>query len=515
MARLNVKGGRVVTAHTGSNVQTHEGAPAAYIDDFAALKRSVLSCFLWENEFYEDGQEIAGRIKALAEKCDPRAVAGLAVCARSVHNLRHVPLLLLEVLSRTGAGVPGLVSGAVQACIQRSDELSEFVALYMAGGRKPLSSGVKKGLAAAFQKFDEYQLAKYDREGAYRLRDVLFLCHAKPKDKAQQQLWSRLIEGELKVPDTWEVALSGGADKKETFTRLLEDGKLGYLALLRNLRNMEQAGVDSDVVMAAIKARKGAARVLPFRYVAAARAAPRYERALDGALLTCISEQPMLRGTTAVLVDVSGSMDTKLSGKSDLTRMDAAATLSSVLHCEDKIVATFSDRVVVVPPRYGMAGVDAVIKSQNHGGTYLGRAITELVGKYPKMDRLIVITDEQSHDPIPTFMKGDKLRRYLINVASARNGVGYGDDWVHIDGFSEGVIRFIGELEAGGIQSRDFPAIEPKPEQHVAAVERMLKPGPKAKPKAQAKSKAKSKAEKKAPARKAPAKKTVKAKRAR
>ena len=104
----------------------------------------------------------------------------------------------------------------------------------------PLSGQVKKGLAAAFPKFDEYQLAKYDRGGPIKLRDVLFLCHAKPRDAAQAGVWKKLIWGRLTTPDTWEVALSSGADKREAWERLLRENKLGALALLRNLRNMRR-----------------------------------------------------------------------------------------------------------------------------------------------------------------------------------------------------------------------------------------------------------------------------------
>ena len=92
--------------------------------------------------------------------------------------------------------------------IQRADELSEFVAIYWKDGHVPLSAQVKKGLAAAFPKFDEYQLAKYDRGGPIKLRDVLFLCHAKPRDQAQADVWKQLVSGSLTTPDTWEVALS-------------------------------------------------------------------------------------------------------------------------------------------------------------------------------------------------------------------------------------------------------------------------------------------------------------------
>lgn len=380
----------------------------------------------------------------------------LAVTARKVHNLRHAPLLLLKALCKTGAGKPGLVSGAIEQTITRADELSEFVAIYMGGERKPLSGQAKKGLAAAFQKFDEYALAKYDRAGQYRLRDVLFLSHAKPADEAQKALWERLIANELQVPDTWEVALSGGADKKETFERLLREGKLGYLALLRNLRNMEQANVDRGLIKEALLARKGAQHVLPFRYVAAARAAPQLEPVIDQALCAAIAELPALKGRTLVMVDVSRSMESQLSGKSDLTRLDAAAALAAIVNADEIAVASFSDGLVAVPPRRGMAGVDAVSNSQPHNGTRLFDAV-DAANKQIPHDRIIVITDEQAEGSRYGYFIQGTLRTmpapvcrqaYVINVASAQNGVGYRNGWTHIDGFSEGVLKYIHALEA-------------------------------------------------------------------
>lgn len=419
--------------------KTHEGAPAARMNPEQALRRSVLSCLLWEKEFYESGQTIADRIMDLSAQVKPEVLAGLAVEARSSFNLRHAPLLLLKALVKHGSGK--LVADAICNTIQRADELSEFLAIYWADGRKPLSNPMRKGLARAFLKFNEYQLAKYNRDGAVKLKDVLFLCHAKPDTPEREALWKRLIAGELVTPDTWEVALSGGADKKATFERLIREGQLGYLALLRNLRNMVQADCDLDLVRQALIARKGGAeRVLPFRFVAAARACPQLEPEIDTALCEGIATSPRLPGKTIVLVDVSGSMDAKLSGKSDLTRMDAAAALASIVHGDIRVF-TFSNGLAEVPPRRGMAGVDAVIRSQPHGGTYLGAALQHV--NTLAHDRLIVITDEQSHDQVPAPKAG---RAYLINVASNQNGVGYGR-WVHCDGFSENVLRWIVEYE--------------------------------------------------------------------
>jgi 60 kDa SS-A/Ro ribonucleoprotein len=423
------------------SARTHEGAPAVpRLPSEKRLRRSVLSCLLWEDEFYEDGQSIAARIVGAAEQVAPTVLAGIAIEAREVIHLRHVPLLLLEVLSRTGQG-DKLVADTVARVVQRADELAELVALHhKLGARKMIPAQMRKGLARAFAKFDAYALAKYDRDSAVKLRDVLRLVRPTPMDAEQSALWKGVKERTLQAPDTWEVALSSGADKKQTFERLLRDGKLGYLALLRNLRNMADAGVDELLVRQAILARKGAHRVLPFRYVAAARAAPQLEAPLDQALRAAIADLRPLPGKTIVLIDVSGSMDYRLSGKSDMKRIDAAAALGAIVPGDIRLF-TFSDGLVEVPPRRGMAGVDAIVRSQPHGGTYLGGALDKIYTL--AHDRLIVVTDEQSHDRVPQPVA---KRSYMINVGSYRNGVGYGR-WTHIDGFSEAVLRFIAETE--------------------------------------------------------------------
>lgn len=421
--------------------RTHEGAPAVKtLSNEQKLRRAVLSCLLWETEFYEDGEQIADRIVALASAVEPEIVAKLAIEARTEMNLRHAPLLLLTVLAKTGAKREKLVANTIAEVIQRADELAEFVALYWRDGKRPLSAQMKKGLARAFCKFDAYQLAKYDRPGPVRLRDVLFLVHAKPAAAAQAETWKKLAAKALESPDTWEVALSAGADKRDTFERLLKEKKLGYLALLRNLRNMDQAGVDEALVKRAIADRAGAKRVLPFRFVAAARAAPMFDREIDKALQKAIDEQAWLKGRTIVLVDVSGSMDHPVSRRSDLTRMDAAAALASVIN-GDVRVFSFSNEIVEVPARKGLAGIDAIVKSQPHSGTYLGKAVAHV--NAIKHDRLIVITDEQSHDAVPDPVS---RRATMINVASNKNGVGYGK-WTHLDGFSEQVLRYIAAIE--------------------------------------------------------------------
>lgn len=438
--RLNTLQNKVVT-------RTAEGAPASTISPLQALRRSVCSSFLWEDSFYENGLSISQRVIDLCKQVPASDIAALAVEARHEMQLRHMPLLLTSALAHKGA-TAGLVASTVEKVIGRADEMAELLMIHARINgttpdnlKKVLPAQLKKGIARAFPKFDAYSLAKYNRDGAVTLRDVMFLTHPKPADDAQKAVWEKLIAGTLEAPDTWEVSLSSGADKAATFTRLITEGKLGYLALLRNLRNMMDAGVDEALVREAILARKGAQRVLPFRFTAAARACPRLEAVIDEALSERILEMPAMSGRTFVLVDVSASMDDKLSKKSDLSRVDAAATLASIIHGDLRVV-TFSNDVREVPPRRGMAGVDAIIRSQPHRGSNMSAAVS-WINTQPH-DRLIVITDEQANRPVPNPVVA---KAYMINVANERHGVGYGP-WVHIDGFSENVLRFIHEHEA-------------------------------------------------------------------
>ena len=432
--------------------RTHEGAPARVITPEQALRRSVLSCMLWEGEFYEDGVQIAGRIQELVPQVGAERVAALAVEARERMKLRHAPLLLVREMARHSTH-RALVAETLERVIQRADELSEFVAIYWAGGRQPLSAQVKKGLAAAFGKFDEYALAKYDRAGAVRLRDVLFLSHARPVDEAQAALWKRLAENELATPDTWEVALSAtgrgeGDSKRAVWERLLTERKLGALALLRNLRNLRSANVSEELVLSALAELK-TDRVLPFRFLAAARNAPQWETALEAAMFRALEGRAgKLAGRTVLLVDVSGSMEAAISHRSEMRRTDAAYGLAILLGeiAEKVTIYTFSEKAVMTPSRRGMALRDALDRSQLHAGTYLGAALKQVEAEVREgWDRLIVITDEQSHDQIPA----PRGKGYVINVASNRNGVGYGA-WTHIDGWSEAVVEYIAELEAAG-----------------------------------------------------------------
>lgn len=433
-------------------IHTHEGARAKHINPEQLLRRSVMACMLWEDSFYEDGQSIAARIAETIKLVRPEAVAAIAIEAREKMKLRHVPLLIVREMARI-ATHRGLVADTLSRVIQRPDELAEFCAIWQkdeANKRplsKTLSAQAKKGLARAFVKFDAYSLAKYNRDGAIKLRDVLFLCHAKPKDAAQDATWKQLIDGTLPVPDTWEVSLSAvaGATPEEKNTgqhkiwmRLLAENKLGALALLRNLRNMGDAKVDDYAIRKALTEIK-TERVLPFRFIAAARHAPQFEPELEVGMMKCLEGRVKLTGKTVLLVDTSPSMAGKVSQKSELSRKDAAFGLAVLLRelCTSVEIVAFSQTTGFVPPRRGFALADAIAKAVPSNGTLIGNAVRAVSGRY---DRLVVITDEESQDAVCDPDAGK--RSYLINVANSKNGIGYGA-WTHIDGWSEACVDYI------------------------------------------------------------------------
>jgi len=419
---------------------THAGTAVRAIPAEKQLVRMTLANMLWENQFYVDGKASADVIADLVKQCDAKFVSNVAILARTQFKLRHVPLLLTRELARTSR----LAAHVLNAVIQRPDEMSEFLSIYWKEGKTPLSNQVKKGLATAFAKFNEYSLAKWDKNSAaVKMRDVMFLVHPKPASPEQAALFKRVASNELATPDTWETELSAGADKRATFTRLMAEKKLGALAFLRNLRNMVQSGV-SDTAIRGYAQTLDVSKVLPFRYIAAARIVPQFENMLEAMMLRSLESHEKLPGVTKLYVDVSGSMfGSKISGKSDLERFDAAAALAVLCReiCEHVEIYSFSDRAVRVAPRRGFALVEAIRESQSHNGTQLGSALNSTGSP---CDRVIVFTDEQSYDRPGKPMFGAK--GYIINVAAYQNGVNH-EDWLTVSGFSEAVIDYIQAVE--------------------------------------------------------------------
>ena len=444
-----------------ATIVTHEGAPAAKESAEKELTRTISCLLLFEDAFYETGKDIAARVEALCEKVSIEFICKLAVRARTALKLRHAPIfLMIHALKKKGSPEErNLVGQAISEVIQRADELAEILALYWKDGRKKVPRQLKAGIAKAFPKFSAYALAKYNRDGAVKLRDALFISHAKPKDQEQASAWKKLIDKTLEAPDTWEVQLSAGKDKKETFTRLITEKKLGYMALLRNLRNMEEAGVERDVVKAALIEGGKDSKALPFRFIAAAKYAPWAEEALGKGMVAATIDLPKMSGRTLLVVDVSGSMQGALSSKSEMNRVEAACGLSILMREQGDDVTVYATGgddgrgvhfTKQVPPRRAFALSDAIKTAMGElggGGIFLKQCMDFIAGKEKRpFDRVICITDEQDCDRMAKASEAKKLGKfnYLINVGVYEPALPVtGAGWTRLSGFSERVVDWV------------------------------------------------------------------------
>jgi 60 kDa SS-A/Ro ribonucleoprotein len=425
------------------------------------LRRAVLSCLLWEDMAYESGAANADNIAALIPKVDPLMVASLAHEARVHQKLRHVPLYMaVEMLKHDEHRKQ--VANLLPQIITRADQITDFLALYWKEGKKPLRAQAKKGLAEAFHNFNEYQFGKYDRDGAIKLRDAFFLVHPTGRDQVEYALFDKIAKRTLAVPDTWEVALSAGKDKKETWERLIDENKLGALAFLRNLRNMKDARVDQKII------RKGFASVksqmlLPLNFWAAAKHAPEFVSDIDALMLRTYSTVAKLPGYTKFVVDVSGSMGSKVSAKSDFTRMEAGISQAVLAHelCEeiDIYLTAGSDgarkhkTAKIQYPKRGFQLADQIkmqISAMGGGGIFTRQCVEWLKaegGKQP--DRIIILSDSQDCDFADSrIAQPFGKSNYIVDVSAHKHGVNYKGTWTaEISGWSEQFLNYIAALE--------------------------------------------------------------------
>lgn len=469
MARLNVR------QHDG--FVPHEAGAVQKLAPVAELRRLVSCCLLGEDQFYLGGQQVKDLILARCAEVDCVTIADIALEARTELGLRHVPLLLLVHLTWRHDGGAKAIARVAGAILRTPKDAMDLVALNWGLTGKPgvLPNSFKRAIRDSFARWSEYQLQKYatlDKNVSVRLRDLMFLTHANPNvfkvakidplemggfdatlshtADAREALFRSIADDTVRAPDTWESALSvPGADKRAVWERLLSENKLGALALVRNLRNMESVGVTPALVIAAME-RVKAADVWPWQALAAAREAPAYGHALDTIMLRSAGSLPRLPGDTGVLVDLSGSMDAGLSAKGTMKRRDAACGLAVVLRevCASMSLATFTTTMQPMlghQPR-GTTLAQKIAHNQPAGGTNLGLAVRDFLAGFPNVSRLVVLTDEQAQDTIAT-RPGVPI--YVVNLASTQRGMDWHGPVTRINGWSGGVIRWLAQEVAG------------------------------------------------------------------
>jgi len=436
------------------------GMKAAKQDNISLLRRAVLANLLWEKVAYVDGIEVANEIARLIPLCSALEVGNLAVNARVLQKLRHTPLFIISEMFKHKGLYSKVAGDAIPHIITRADMITDLVAIYWKNGKKPLPAQMKKGLAKAFNNFNEYAFAKYDRNANIKLRDILFLVHAKP-EQGKEELYKKIANRELKTPDTWEVALSGGADKADTFTRLIQENKLGGLAMLRNIRNMMESKVDKKIIKDGLDKLKNS-MLLPLDFFKSARINPEFSRDIEDAMINSYKHLPKLPGKTLFIVDVSGSMGSLTSGHSEFSRLDQACAMAmlAVNQCEDyDLVSTAgADRnwtcssELIKYPKKGFDLAEQIYETKKRvggGGIFTRQCLEwcyENVSK--KYDRIIIFSDSQDCDRHNKIPKPYGTYNYICDISAVKKGINYKGVWTaEISGWSEHFLTYIAAYE--------------------------------------------------------------------
>ncbi|GGM62034.1 RNA-binding protein [Thermopolyspora flexuosa] len=494
--------------------RTHEGAPGYARDAKSELFLLAVSNMVGEDTFYERAHHRDARFRDLVHQVaveDVEWLAGFLPWLRTEANMRSAPIVaaLEAVAARLALGLHGGNRRLVASVLQRADEPGEALAYWTANHGRAVPKPVKRGIADAVRRlYNERSLLKYDGDTrAFRFADVIELTHPAPApDKPWQgdlfaHALDRRHERDKPIPRslrvlreraelmalpvaerraaladvdrlaragiTWE-ALAGwlqGPLDAEAWCAVIPS--MGYMALLRNLRNFDQAGVPDEVAerVAAKLADPGEvarSRQLPFRFLTAYRNAPslRWGHALDRALRLATGNIPAFGGRTLVLVDTSASMSCgAVSARSSVRPVEAAALFGVALAARGANVDLygFADDVF----EHGVVRGGSVLKQVDEFCRRIGevghgtRIADALRRTYRGHDRVVVFTDMQTMtghhglevtDAVPAHVPlyGFNLVGYkhAMMPTGARNRH-------EIGGFSDATFRLIPLLEAG------------------------------------------------------------------
>lgn len=319
------------TSTTVRNKTTNLAGGEAYTQSpELELVSFVLTSFV-KDQYYQKESEVPKRVTDLLAKVKPEFAAKAAIFTRNEFNMRSISHVVAAELAQLAAGKPWAKS-FYEKVVVRPDDITEILSYYFSKSKdQKETNAMRKGLGAAFNKFDGYQLSKYRAEGkAISLVDAVNILHPRSTDKNREAL-KLLLEGRLSNQNTWETKLTQAGQKAtdadelkdlkgKAWSDLLGEGKLGYMALLKNLRNIldqaDQKTIDLALQTLADPERVKKSRVLPFRFYTAynellslsGKNSRTTLSALGKALEASFANVPKFDGETLVVVDHSGSM---------------------------------------------------------------------------------------------------------------------------------------------------------------------------------------------------------------
>lgn len=445
-------------------------------------------------------------------------IANLAIHARTEMNVRTIPLVvvvefakalsdkrqpILDEIKRLEAHrIPGLGTNKTNAMrqeiadlrigadvfnytnmrqlvadvIQRADQITDLYALALAtfGDKTKIPMAIKRGVADAFNKFGAYAFAKYNRAGAVKFRDVLRIVHPEAKSVSQGQIFDKIMKETLEAPYTWEVQLSENGQRvgrerlsdRDIWTQLVTSGKMGYMALLRNLRNIHQAGLDSDVLREHVlnvisdPVQVANSKQLPYDFMEAYNVLkgvnPKMATAISKAIDLSVSNIPQMGEKIWFIIDYSGSMGQESQETSAFSSgIFLASALLKANADSDRLAVTIfgsgAKTLKGVDTNNSMIAIQKDLISHRKGdiagSTNFGAALLEKskIGFEP--DTIIVITDNEVNKfpyGVIQNIAGRKTAKLTVNMqASFTTPMPKSDGWFTMAGWSPAMFKWV------------------------------------------------------------------------
>lgn len=454
-------------------------------DAFDLSSKQKLISLLWnsflENSFYEKQEIKLNRFQeALAAEPDKKFIAKLALYTRNVLGMRSTSHIAAVEIAKSVKNEEWS-KRFFNKVIHRVDDMSEIISAYKQNGGNSLPHSLLKGFKQAFNKFDNYQLTKYQgNRKDWKLLDVINLVRPKPTQKNEEALKNLISSGKLVNKDTWEAKLSYAGQKaendvekeelkKEAWKELILSRKIGYFALLRNLRNIILQApelvpdackllIDENLIKKSL--------VFPFRYLSAYKEISELKGVngiqdvmihLSWALDICMKNVPTFDGKTLIAIDSSSSMLYSVAKNSKATVSNIStlfgATFLKSNNSADIILFDTNAKYINVNPLDSTLTICQKISDSIMGGATNFHEIFRVANK--KYDRIIILSDMQGWGQFNVSSYFNKYKeKYNCNpLIYSFNLEGYGSiqfpetQTICIDGFSEKVLELMEKLE--------------------------------------------------------------------
>lgn len=449
------------------------------------LYELAVSTLLGRDSFYKSSdsmvKNIQKEIRDIVRMGELDFIANLAIHARTEMNIRTIPLVIVVEFAKALRETDQSYSHMRQlVCdvIQRADQITDLYAyaLDVFGDKKKVPMAIKRGVADAFNKFGEYEFAKYDRNNTVKFRDVLRIVHPTAKNVRQGQLFQKIMEDTLTTPYTWEVELSvngqrKGSEKKtdkQLWTELVTSGKVGYMALLRNMRNISQAGVEASVIKEHVTdiisdpVRVEKSKQLTFNFVEAYNAIKPFDAKMATAVSKAIDVStkflPKLGKKVWIIIDFSGSMGGPTGLPINTATLLASALLKANEDADNVAVTLFGSSAKTLK---GVDTNNSVFAIQQEllrhrvgsisGSTDFEAALDERSRLSFKPDTIVVFTDgEVNRFPYAKLKQathGNDVVKIVVNMeAAATTPMPKQEGWFYMAGWSTNMFKWIGAI---------------------------------------------------------------------